>query len=512
MDNSESSGYDVIQDAPANLGEMLGFLFGMLAPLFSAGSVKRALEQLGNTEIPNELLDNGALQVALMRKYVSSDYFAGQLGLTGLSSDKIEILQKLTETLLTSSDLVVAAYRGSITTEEYHARMGQQGINESNADIYLSNFTNRLSPSDVIDAEFRNLSAVNGAKDWRDDLREQGWTDDRIQLLHDLSIKIPNLEDLFNFAAWNVDDEAFVARLQLDANMPASFMSETENLGISDGYAKRLWRGHWEVPPLFMLKSLYQTGSIKLTDLKAMLGHLQITPGFIDDIAAAFSKTLSESQVKTMLASGTIQATDVPALIAKMGYNPSDVPLVAKQLIDEVNNPAAAEKTARAAAREQFYGLTVASVLSSYKDGLITKDQATTYMTDLGLPGDIVTFQLSHADYEVEHTQLKDEVEYIRENYVTGAIAETDAVSELSQLGITAIAQQNYLYKWNKEIAKTAKLPTKADLDTMLKDEVITTALYQQQLAALGYADQWVQAFTFVQTKTKPALPFDVTQ
>jgi len=487
--------------------EMLGYMTGILSGLFAAASLRRGLEQVGNRDVPNELLDLGSLSESLRRSYITTDFFNAELLSTGLNAERAGYLAALAHPLLQQNDLIVGFKRGTISQDDFNLGMSQLGFDSKQSAVFVNNFNQLLGSADVIQAELRGLSGSNSGVDFSTDVLAQGYTPERLDLLRALVKVLPSLQDLEGFAAWSVTDESFAAAMQLDSGLPDDFVANASKLGVTSDLASKYWRSHWEAPPLFMAKTLFQTGQFSEAQLKQLMQVYMIAPAFRDSIIAAFYKQPSEAQIKQMLTAGIITAADVPKLYAGLGYTPDQTANLAKLLIAQVASPAAAEKTAAAARKEEYYGLNAGNVISSYEESIITRDQAAVYLGDLGEPADIIAVRLALADHKIATTAQKDEIAVTHDQYVTGFIDQPTAQNQLVQAGCSENQITHLFYKWGLEIQKTIKLPSKADLDAFLKKNIITQAQYVTQMQGMGYAQEWIDAYITLQTGAPPINP-----
>lgn len=480
----------------SKISYIVGFVVGMSADLVAAKSLLRALEQAGNVTLPNELLDQATLIEGYRRGVISSADASGELAKDGLSDDKIATVLALSETLLQSNDLVNALYRKIISSESFYSSMQKLGVSRSNAEIISKNFSQLLQSGNVIDAEFRGLSTPGGSTDYANDLRAQGWSDERIDILRKIALAIPNVQDLENFAAWNVDDDTFAAAAGLDEGLPATFMEEAKKAGIPADLARRYWRSHWQVPSLFIIRELAQSGQVPETVVKGMLSALQLPPAFIPFIQASFQKQVTEAQIGELLKEGLITSDQVPTLLKATGLSDDAVAKVAPLLIAKATSGANADAQARKAAKAAEYGLTTADIITAYVDGLLTNQEAAAYLNKFGEPDDVISLQLGLADHKIAIQTRKANVQAAHDNYVYGSATEDDTRNALTQDGIDTSLINHYIIVWNKEIAKMSKQPTEAQLTEFAKKGLIDQPTYESQLGAMGYSNVWIQAFS----------------
>lgn len=475
----------------------IGWLMGISTILVTAKGILRALEQQGNKITPNELVDPGTLIEAWKRGLMDDPTLYDNLLKEGLSQDNVDIMKSVAASLVASGDLVTLLYRGSITADDFTDRMSKLGFSASDATLVSSVFEARLQSSDVITAEWRGLSSPGGTVDYSKDLADQGFTSDRIALLRQISLRIPQLNDFYQFASWNTDDDTFAAKFGLDAGQPSGFDASMTALGIPPDFAKKAWRSHWQVPSLFIIKTLEQSGALSDDDVKNMLSALQIPPYFVNAIAGALKKNLTEAQIQALYSQGKITDADLPTYLANIGYSAAAIPNVVTLMQTKAHDPAVARKAALASMASEIYGITVGNVLEGFKDGVLTQAQAQTYLIELGLPQDVIQLHFDIISYQLQKAQLKASITAVEEDFIAGTIDNNGAISELSNLGIAAGMQTHYIRLWTKQIKSNSKMPTKAELDAAVKKGLVGQTSYQEILGELGYDDDWINIFTY---------------
>lgn len=475
---------------------LIGYWLGVMSILISGESIVRALEHASNRNLPNELLPPNVAAEAVRRGKYDMGSFIDEALSDGFTEDKAAAFYALTEKLLSLGELINLRFRGELSEEEFLAKAAEAGFEANNAKLALTGSTPRLSPSAVVQLKQRALDGQIGIKDYYDELRDQGWSEERIASLQYLEYYLPSIGDIFQFAAWNVDDQAFVQSVGLDQGKPAAFYDYMAHLGVTKETADKLWAAHWQVPSVFIIKELFQTGQISEAQLKQMLQVYQISPAFIDSITRAFYKPLSEAELTNLLKEGLITADELPKRLLSTGISPADAALKAQEIIGKVNDPAAAAKTAKQAQKEQFTGLSVANVEQAYTDGIIDKPTALGYLKDLGEADDIANLHLALIDHKIAADQQKSDIQNITDQVTLGMVDVNDAITQLGALGLTAVQQQKILVKLVKQTKpKTAK-PSKADLDAFVKAGLVDQTFYLQELAKLGYSDTYVALYS----------------
>jgi hypothetical protein len=484
---------------------ILGYLIGLGTILLTAKPLVRGLEYESNKIAPNQVLDAGAALEWWRRGNLTGDQLQSELASQGLDASRIAVLQILQETLLAAGDAVAGLYRGTMSQADFQTAMQKLGFSAKSIATMVSNFETRLAAGDLFAAEKRKIAIPSSVGDSEKELYVEGLTPDRVAMLRSLSFRVPELTDLFSFAAWNVEDASAVSAAGLDQGKPADYYDRALAAGYDQATADLMWNAHWTEPPVFILHTLFQTGQLSEDDLAYFLKVAQHPPGFIPKIVQAFYKQISESQIVDFLQNNIIQESDVDGLLKNNGYSPVSVPLIHASLMIKASLPSSEEKAAAAAQKAQFKSLSVGAIMTSYEDGLIGADEATTLMTDLQIAQDVITFHLQTADFKVKKAAVNDEITNIGNQFILGTIQEADAIGQLNALGVSATKQSNLIIKWTKALPKPPKLPTKAELTVFLKNGLIDIPTYQTRMVSLGYSESDITLFIATLNKSSLA-------
>lgn len=493
MDSQAQS--DLSNISASNIWYGLGFGLGIGSTVFFVESIHRALDHLSNKEFPNNDIDVSTAAILRRRGYLSDGQYKQELLLQGYTPEKADAILGQTATFLGLADLVDLKYRKLIEIEEYHSRAEQLGFSKEQSDLALEQNIKLLSAGEVMEAFFRKVGGDNNLQPLLDNLRKQGYNDTHIDTLIQISKKIAGLQDLYNFAAWSVTDDNLAQQFNLDAEIPADYFENCFALGIDDKLARKMWRSHWQAPSPFILKELFQTGQVAEAQLKLLLKSYQIPPGFIDNLVKAFYKAPSDSQIIEMFNEGLITEPDIVSYVKRNGFNEQDAEKIAKTLVVKAQAQGSQSKVSKQKRAAELKGGNAGSIITAFKDGIID-EQTTRSMLDEVEPGsEFVDLQIATAKFEMNKQMISDEVNIVKDLYLSGSIDQTQAITYLSQIAITPERQTHLIAVWTKQLAKQNKRPSKADFDRFLKKGIISVDEYSSELQIEGYPDKYIQMF-----------------
>lgn len=475
------------------LDYILGYLIGLGMILLTGKPLMRGLEQATNEIAPNNILDLGSLAEAVRRGIATPEQLSDTALKMGISNDNAQILLLLASKLLGVGDVITSLYRGTMTNEEAVAYMKKLGIPANDASYLISNYEARLTPGNMITAEWRNVALGASIGSAQQELLASGWTQDRVDVLRQISLQVANVDQLIQFAAWDVDNPNTIAKLGLDQGMPSDFLQNAAKTGIPADLARQIWASHWQPPQIFILHTLFQTGQISEDDMQQLFQVAQMPPGFGPKIIKAFYKYPSQADIIAFLQNGIIAESDIDGLLGNTGLSPDYIPLLHKYIVAKAAAPGVIEKNTVTEQKDQIKGLTSGSAITSFEDGLITEDQLRTYLKDLGQVPDVIDLNVSLAKYKMEKALLSSQIAEIGDMLKAGDIDVTAARAQLGQLNVPAAKIEHEIYLWTKGTSTKAKMPSLAELGDFLKAGVIQLSDYISQLQTIGYSDQYIE-------------------
>ena len=144
---------------------------------------------------------------------------------------------------------------------------------------------------------------------------------------------------------------------------------------------------------------------------------------------------------------------------------------------------------------DSLEGLTKASVINTFKDGLITRQTADDLLKLEGIGEEARNVYLTVAELDVDRQDRKDEVDTLLAEFENGAKSILEVQVGLSGLPLSNLEREKAELKLRKAAAKKVKLPSKADLDKMFKNGLIDVDTYEDQLERIGYPDRWIRRY-----------------
>jgi hypothetical protein len=353
------------------------------------------------------------------------------------------------------------------------------------------------------------------------DLRDQGWTAERIELLkdvartrlvEDLCVELrrrgvyteaqyleamhwlgyeakeaqdyykakeawPGISDLVRMAVREAFTPEIAEKFGQYQDLPAKYMEYAQKIGLPEDFAKAFWAAHWDLPSPQMGFDLLHRGIITQDELKLLLRALDIMPFWRDKLIQLSYSPFTRVDIRRMHKMGILTEAQVLQSYKDIGYNDEK----AKALTDFTIKLNA--DTATGGDKE----LAKSEVISLYKKRLLTRDQAKARLGYLEYADEDIDLILDLAEWTADSSTKEVTVSQVKSLYQKGLASRDQAVQFLTALKYSAQAVNSMLTLWDWEKPQDSKLPSRTDLDQLVKDNIIGEDTWRSQMALLGY-------------------------
>lgn len=133
--------------------------------------------------------------------------------------------------------------------------------------------------------------------------------------------------------------------------------------------------------------------------------------------------------------------------------------------------------------------LTRADILDAYRKRLITYEETTRMLAELGYDLAETELLVAKTDYEGEKTRKQLSLSTYRNLYTSGLLDKTDTTAALADLGYETQEIEHLYSLWDIELVGNLKMPSRSDLARFLKKDIINLAQWRELMAHLGYPD-----------------------
>jgi hypothetical protein len=420
-----------------------GFLQGVIQALAAPGM--RELEQLVNHAGPNVLLSPANVATAINRSFMTQGDGVTEANGSGIDEARLNIMRNLAGDAPSPQDLVAALRRGIIqaTGTGPDSTSFQQGIAEGNL---LDKWT------DVV----RQLAVE--------------WPTPADALAAVLEGQVDQATGEALYAKFGGDPQYFQLLFNTRGNAPTPVEAlDLANRGIIpwDGtgpdaisYQQAFLEGPWRNKWLGPYKAL---------------GEYRPPP----------------ETVRAMLEANGITQEQATAYWSSYGMTADTI----AQYILTANNTK----------NQLTQGLTEASVLQMYYNQLISADDATNFLSLMGIDASNAALLLAYTDMQRSIAAVTTAVTRIQTLYIAHKITPQTAMDSLNRLQVPATAIQGLITTWDIVASANVKILTEAQITDAYSNGIMDQATASGELQNIGYSayDSWV----LLSIKAKGPLP-----
>lgn len=175
----------------------------------------------------------------------------------------------------------------------------------------------RLDPISVMTAWRRDPEKY---EKFFDDLREQGWSEDRIEALKFFTEVLPSPQEAISLMAHEAFEEGMVAKYGLDDEFENLDFAFLEKIGITRDIARLHWRGHWEHASFIQVVEMYRRKLMTEDDFREWFRVVEIPPFWRDKLIKISAAWPTRVDVRRWWDMRVIDETELRRLYAGMGY------------------------------------------------------------------------------------------------------------------------------------------------------------------------------------------------
>jgi hypothetical protein len=180
----------------------------------------------------------------------------------------------------------------------------------------------RLDPGSVMAAWRRDPAKYAGLLG---DLRDLGWSPDRIETLKEITKIIPGVQDLVRMSVREAFSPEIAEKFGQYQDPPTAVYPWAEKLGLSKEWVDRYWAAHWELPGANQGFELLHRGIITEDELKLLLRALDVMPFWRDKLIKLSWNIPTRVDVRRFYDLRTIDEKRLREIYTGMGYHGQDL-------------------------------------------------------------------------------------------------------------------------------------------------------------------------------------------
>ena len=360
-----------------------------------------------------------------------------------------------------------------------------------------------LSLAELID--LRNRGEIEHEA-FEQGLMRLGFVDSDFPLIDVLRFPIPPIQDQIRFVVRDVYDPQIVEEGGLDKNIPEQFIENAALVGISEYWAKLYWMSHFMLPSLGQAFEMYQRGVIQDKNvLRNLMKAQDIAPNWMEPLIEIAYNPITRVDIRRLYQDGLfgieipedldeltllVQQSDpiaTKAAVAGMikayqnvGYTPDDARRLT--LFTARRYSQQGETEAR--------NLSRTTIIKFYKEGLLTKDQATDRLLLLGYNENDAAGFISLATLDLIEQQHKSQIKIVKESVKRGTVSIDEGMILLDEIGIAAKERELIKLELQADLIPEARILSKGELEALYAEKIITIDVLYEGLIEIGYSHQ----------------------
>ncbi|KKK86349.1 hypothetical protein LCGC14_2764130, partial [marine sediment metagenome] len=331
--------------------------------------------------------------------------------------------------------------------------------------------TFRMDPMSIITAWRRDPEKYA----WLfDDLKDQGWTEERISAVKFLTEFMPSPQDLVNWQAKEVFEPKMIERYGLDDEFEGLDLSLFAKVGVSEEHAKNYWRAHWEHASWMQVVEMLHRGQLTEAEVWEWFRLVEIPPFWRDKLIAISWNVPTRVDVRRWWDLRTIDEPRLREIYTAQGYHDKDL--------------------------EDYVLWTKVytawpDLVARWKNGWISEGDLRAELVAMGMPGarvdELIQTKIKAASGERTAGEKDLTKTDIIKGVKTGRVTRAQGIELLEDLGYSEDEADFILFinipPDEEEVQVAARELTKADIQAGLKTKQINESEARSRLIALRY-------------------------
>lgn len=437
-----------------------------------------------------------------------------------------------------------AFYKGLMSTDEYNENARLTGIAKARTDKVIE--ANRPLPSagQVQDSFLRGEISLEQHDNL---LRSYGLSDENINLIKQLYMIIPGVQDLIRMAVREAFTPDIAQKFGQYEDLPTEFVNWGVKQGLSKEWCSRYWAAHWDLPSPQMGFEMLHRGVISNDELTLLLRALDVMPFWREKLIQISYNPLTRVDVRRMYSLGILDEEQVKRAYLDIGYNDEKAEWLKEftiryytpedmSALDEFKTQAKTVYTTaykkRIISEQEYRGLletlkyhsddidllvSLANyslieddklfdlqgyrkdwqklVLSAYDTGLLHPNEVRGYLTDMGYSDDEVNLEINLADYN-RTLRIKNLVaKQVHDMYVDYIIDTVQMHTLLDAFNFVSDEEDRYQEEWDIERNLRTRRPSFTDLNKFFKQGIISLEQLLEELRGEGYNEKYIEYY-----------------
>lgn len=385
-----------------------------------------------------------------------------------------------------AGSVIQAAFVAPEKTSEVRDAMKRNGLSDADIDLmFIAAY--RLYDIDIVRQLF--FRGALSDEDVKVRMRELGFTDTRIAEIRQGWDLIPPVADIITMAVREAFTPAVAERFGQYEDFPGDLAEWGKKQGLSEEWTKRYWAAHWQLPSPQMGFEMLHRGIVEKQDLELLLRAQDVMPFWREKLVGISFNPYTRVDVRRMHSMGVLNDQDLLRAYKDIGYDDEHAAKMQEFTIQYNNQD---KKT-----------LTKARILKAYQQKLTTATETRELLESIGFKENTIDFEMAMVDWDELLDIQTDVLKSIEANYTNNLIDKNEANDRLNKLNLSGEKISALFERWEVKRYQDQKIPSKTDLDKMLKAKIINEDQYRGEMTRLGYGWQYVDWYLSLIKKGK---------
>ena len=382
-----------------------------------------------------------------------------------------DLMAKTTPNPAPAESLVRAMMVDPTRATENRAEMKRLGYSDTQIDnIILSHY--RLVPEGGIRINFLRGNITSDQMYER--MRELGYTDTRIkEIVQTWTIYQPH-QDLFAMVAHEAFEPELYNKMVLADEFTAEQIPWLEAQGISKEWAMKYWISHWDQPSIGQGFEMLHRGVINDEELDMLFKVVEIPAFWRDKLKQITFNPYTRVDTRRMHDLGVLSTEELVIAYQDIGY---DAEKAVKMAEFTLKFNAEGDKQ-----------LTRSVILDAFRTDLLSRSDAEALLIEADYSEDIADFYLTNEEYKQALDEQKLYLGIIEDKFKLSMETEAATRTALNKLSLRGSKIDALLDQWNFEKYKYQDLPTHSELNSMLIEKIISEGDWRNIMTRRGYS------------------------
>jgi len=424
-------------------------------------------------------LTTDQVQTLFRRGLINEGNLYDELAKIGWQAEDRPVIKEIGWSIPNAMLLVQGNLQQSESREKILADISYADINPKYAQLYLDAILTKPSSQDIIAYQLRKDPTLSGLEI---NLSKIGIHPNYFDIYRTLAYPIPPVADIITMAVREAFSPEIAARFGQYEDYPLEFEQYALQKGLSSEWSKRYWAAHWSLPSPSQGFDMLHRGAITQDELNLLLRALDIMPFWREKLTKIAFRLLSRVDIRRMYQVGVMSESEVYESYLELGYSDRD----AKRMTDF---------TVKQVLQTQSK-FTTSDIVTAYSKYMITRSEASSLLSDVGVRPENISFILSSAEYERTWALTDARIAGIRNLYKKKVYTDDKARSELLRLDLPAARVDVLMEQWYIDEKDKPELHwTTAQTLSFVKSNLITPERGRLELSKIGYDAEHINIY-----------------